>query len=161
MVRDEEENIAPLPRTPVSIRLGALEPEVARRRRGEEGVGNTIRRDLGRYYAAVRATVQRLVLDPFDATILVDSRAHDHLDANSARFLWAVVDEYINRAPARFPEGSEDYQRGKSLVEQLRALSPLEGLALLDGIEIYWQTFFHDGDRDDAMDASGLVHEWK
>lgn len=151
-----------LPKTPVSFRLGDLEPEVARRKRVHEGAVATIRRDLTRYYAGVRVALQRLEFDRNDAYLLCLALRHAGagLDAGTARFLWAVVDEQVRNPKNTFFREEHTRERALGLVEQLRGLSPFDALAILDGVEIYWDHYTHNGgDLIEAMEASQLSTE--
>jgi hypothetical protein len=149
-----------LPRTPVSFRLGDLEPEIARRKRVHEGAVATIRRDLTRYYAGARATLHRMQFDFPEADILFQTLRFAKLDASSARFLWAVVDEKVRAKKSTFVEGTQQHERALRLIEQLRSISPLDALAILDAVEIYWDHYENNGeDFAAALEASQLVNE--
>ncbi len=121
-----------------------------------------IRRDLTRYYAGARATLQRLNFANVEAYFLCQALCGAGLDATSARFLWAVVDERV-----RDPKGTlikdgttMDGERALHVVEQLRGISPLDALAVLDAVEVYWDTYLSNGnDIKEALRASRLSTE--
>jgi hypothetical protein len=129
-------------KNPISVRLaGELAAEVTYRLDEGRSPAGVIRRDLSRYYAACRSALKRLRFDYSEAEILVAILGLTTVDGASTRYLWAEIDELVRAKPAQFPEGSQKKQRADGLVEQLRKCSPLDALAILDAVEIYWNAF--------------------
>jgi hypothetical protein len=115
-----------------------------------------IRRDLQRYYHGCALTLRRLALTPEDAQLLVAALEASDLPATSARFLWAVVEEYI-RGTAEYPEGTQQRQAALTLVDKLRRISQLDAVAIVDAVEVYRDFHLHRGDVQQALVLSGLV----
>jgi hypothetical protein len=128
--------------SPVALRLGELEPQVAARV-GATGAGAIIKRDLGRYYALLTDGLQQTHFTLPEAEALVFALME--FEATSIRYLWAEVErQYL----AKHDELDRDPSYGllpddldaAALVDKLRRLSLAQSLAVLDAVERYWMT---------------------
>jgi hypothetical protein len=148
-------------KNPISLRLtGELSTEVGRRLDDGLSPAGVVRRDLGRYYAACRAALKRFRFDYAEAEILVAVLSETGVDAASIRYLWAEIDELVRARPVQFPDGSERKERAGRIVEQLRSCSPLDALAILDAVEIYWNVYranAADGEPDPSAQYNGIA----
>ena len=128
-------------KSPVTLRLGDLEPEVEERAAGAP-LGSIVRRDLARYYRLMR-TYEVALSRVEDADVV--AHALRGFDDGAYRFVWAAVEEVLSArdmlegrvlSPSRFARGERE-----RLVTDLRLSLGDHGrrMALLDTVERYWQ----------------------
>jgi hypothetical protein len=157
MVKSGDSSVDSGSRSPITLRLGDLEAEVERRRRGGESAASVLKRDLARFYAGSRATLERLDFLAYEADVLTETLRFSKLDPSSAHFLWAEVDEKARRLYANNPDR---LAMALSVVEQIRNISSLDALAILDAVAVFREHFANNGhDAWGALEASGLSTE--
>lgn len=113
---------APSARKPVVFRDVAVEREL-RARSGDRSLGVTASRDLARYYRALRLAVP--AFSYAEAVAVYAALAGWEAGEDGLSFLFARVYDY------QAQQGTLDME----LVERLRRLPPIAGLALLDACE--------------------------
>jgi len=120
------------PRT-VSIYLRpALETEIEAR---GDNRNHVIHRDLERLYTLYRLALREMKLTLPEAWFIVDMLNGSLVDAYSAGTLWASAED----ACALDGLDKKWQVDGKAFVEKLKALSPVQALALVDAAERFWQ----------------------
>ena len=120
------------PRT-VSIYLRpALEAELEAR---GDNRNHIIHRDLERLYTLYRLALRDVKLTLPEAWFIVDMLNGRLMDANTAGLLWASAEDACSM------DGLDKKWEidGKAFVEKLKALSPVQALALADAAERFWQ----------------------
>lgn len=107
-----------------------LEKEIAAR--GE--FSDVVRRDLDRLYTLYRRALARVELTENEAWLVADAMNGTLMDATTAPFLWASVEDTIqlNKLDKKWNVD------GAKLVEKLRRLSDIEALAIVDAAERFW-----------------------
>ena len=126
---------------PFSIRLsGQLASDVEQRVDQGPERPSVMRRDLGRYYEALRRALPTFT--EAEAELLVaDLNNAKHADPVSIVLIWAEV---ADTDPA--------------LAEKLRKLSFIECNAIVDAVERFWQGSYHrDGPIGSRLRKVGLV----
>jgi hypothetical protein len=120
------------PRT-VSIYLRpALETELEAR---GDNRNHVIHRDLERLYTLYRLALRDVKLTLPEAWFIVDMLNGSLMDAYTAGTLWASAED----ACAMDGLDKKWQVDGKAFVEKLKALSPVQALALVDAAERFWQ----------------------
>ena len=139
------------PRT-VSIYLRpALETELEAR---GDNRNHVIHRDLERLYTLYRLAlrdVKQLTLP--EAWFIVDMLNGTMMDANTAGLLWADAED----ACALDGLDKKWQVDGKAFVEKLKALSPVQALALVDAAERFWQANTGTADDEDIKKFFGVA----
>lgn len=128
---------------PFSIRLsGQLASDVEVRADTPSEHPGVMRRDLGRYYEAMRRSLP--VFIEAEATLLVNVlNGARHADPASIALLWA---EIADEDPA--------------LAERLRKLSYIECVAIVDTVERFWAGPYHkEGPMGPRLREVGLVKD--
>lgn len=135
--------------TNVQFRVGSLAGPVDARRTPGQSAGEIARRDLDRYYAILAAELARLDLSEAEWSAVVDALNGSLLDANTARLLWAEIDDAL-------PDGLAGKWGidGPALVGKLRTLSPAGAMAVVDTAERYW-TAVSRGESPEIVDQPG------
>lgn len=123
------------PKSPVTLRLGDLEPKVLRRKHDGMALGGVVRRDLERYYQVLRDSLRTVKLSPDEAHCVVMALRGHELDAVSYRFLWAEVEQRIR---AHGPQFVPANCQTELLLEGLRRLPHGALMAVLDAVDQYW-----------------------
>lgn len=105
----------------------ALFDKVQRRTsRGRGGYGITARRDLARYYTILEKNLPKFRQN--EAGLILEVLLQERVEVEYSHLLWAVIDDAI--------QARELDQRwnvdGLALVARIRALNPIEKLALID-----------------------------
>ncbi|MCB0067038.1 MAG: hypothetical protein KDD77_07805 [Caldilineaceae bacterium] len=117
---------------PISFRDRDIEVLIQQRTEPGFSRGNVASRDLARYYALLDAELP--ALSDAEQMALHDALNSTRLDAQSARMLWAIMDDAIRL------DGLADKWEidGWGLVNRLREMTPAQCLALVDASERYW-----------------------
>ena len=126
----------------VTFRATSIESDLTAR---GTNVHQTARRDLERYYGALRRSLPKF--DESGATLLVSALNGVITTPETVSLLWATVDDFAR-------------QYGKNaepLVARLRALRPFELLAVVDACERFW--LLTDGETAERLRAVGLVQQ--
>ncbi len=130
------------PKSPVTLRLGDLEPEVEARAAGA-ALGSIVRRDLARYYRLMRnyKIHEGLGVDGADAV----AHALRGFDDAAYEYIWAKVDELLS---SRDLVVGELHMRGRFWRVDREALNLTlrtmrfgdygRRMAILDAVERYW-----------------------
>lgn len=102
---------------------------------GERGNrSGTIARDLGRLYDLYRQALREVPLTTAEACLICDVMNGTMPEPYSTACLWAEVEDGIRLNKMDEKWGVD----GPALVERLRALTPLQALALIDAAERFW-----------------------
>lgn len=141
-------------RTPISLRIGKLESEVAKRQGPEQSAAAIIQRDIGRYYAVMRDSVRRLRFDRIDAQMLILALDCTEPETCSYRYLSAEVERFLDENRGRFAEWTEE--GATDLLRRLKHLRPGDSMAILDAVHIFWACLVTDGWQG-ALIESGLT----
>jgi hypothetical protein len=152
----------PSPTTPISMRLGHdLGWSVAERQFGRWSAARVMRRDLERYYAGVRRTLDRLALTRREAEIMIQVLHDPPENISGGRVLAATIEEWIEHRtldPALKAVAAD-------LMAKVRGLGPMECCGVIDGVEVFWaqRAALHTEDDEAllewAFDVSGLTKE--
>lgn len=138
---------------PVSFRDATLEPLLEERAPEPGGLGLIAKRDLTRYYDALRRELKTVaqLLTPSEALALCDISNGTLWDEVSAALLWAEV------ADADQAQLDQWGVNRDTLVAKLRALTPAQSLAVVDALERWW-LLPEDvaSDQDRGLAAVGL-----
>ena len=138
------------PRT-VSIYLRpALETELEAR---GDNRNHVIHRDLERLYTLYRLALREMKLTLPEAWFIVDMLNGSLVDAYSAGLLWASAED----ACALDGLDKKWQVDGKAFVEKLKALSPVQALALVDAAERFWQANTGSMDDEDIRRFFGVA----
>jgi hypothetical protein len=113
--------------------------EVELRARGTN-ISDLVHRDLGRLYTLYRRALAEVPLTVNEACLIVDVLNGALMDANSARLLWAEVEDGIS-LNGLAEKWNVD---GPALVKRLQALTSVQALAIVDAAERVWQVFTKD-----------------
>lgn len=134
---------------PISFRSGDLLEPILIRATEASGLGVTAKRDLGRYYALIGEAKRTLSLSRNELCATMDACNGLHLvDDIRWRYLWADV--------ADTPDLGDKWGIDRdALVAKLRAMTPLQLIALADAIEIFWA--HTQSDTDDALRIAGVL----
>lgn len=116
--------------------------EEINKRIGAEGRSYVIERDLDRLYTLYKRAVKEVPLSLDEARLIVDCCNGTIYDARSAPMLWASVEDSCT-LDGLDEKWSVD---GPALVEKLKALTPIQALAIVDAAELFWA--LPDGERD-------------
>lgn len=101
-----------------------------------------INRDLERLYVLYDRALKETPLTPAQACLIVDCLNGTMMEARSAGLLWAEIKDGI-----KYDGLDEKWELdGPALVEHLRSLSVLQGMALIDAAERFWN--LPDAERD-------------
>lgn len=102
--------------------------------RGDNRSG-TISRDLERLYTLYSRALATVQLEFNQAYLIVDALNGVLIDANTAKLLWAEIEDAIN-----LDHLDQKWQvDGKALVEKLRGLNEIQAMAVIDAAERFWQ----------------------
>lgn len=104
------------------------------RTRGENRSA-VINRDLDRLYTLYKRALREVPLTVAEAWLIVDTLNGTIMDANSARMLWASVEDAV-KLDGLDKKWDVD---GQALIEKLRKLNDIQALALVDAAERFWQ----------------------
>jgi len=138
------------PRT-VSIYLRpALETELEAR---GDNRNHVIHRDLERLYTLYRLALREMKLTLPEAWFIVDMLNGSLVDAYSAGLLWASAED----ACALDGLDKKWQVDGKAFVEKLKALSPVQALALVDAAERFWQANTGSMEDEDIRKLFGVA----
>jgi len=138
------------PRT-VSIYLRpALETELEAR---GDNRNHVIHRDLERLYTLYRLALREMKLTLPEAWFIVDMLNGTMMDANTAGLLWADAED----ACALDGLDKKWQVDGKAFVEKLKALSPVQALALADAAERFWQANTGSMEDEDIRKLFGVA----
>ena len=132
------------PRT-VSIYLRPeLEAEIEARGSNRNHI---IHRDLERLYTLYRLALREVKLTLPECWFIADMLNGGLMDAYTAGQIWAEAEDAIAL------DGLDKKWQvdGKAFVEKLKALSPVQALALVDAAERFWQA--NTGTADDDEDV--------
>jgi hypothetical protein len=110
-----------------------LRTALEERTRHEQTTSEIAKRDLERYYDALRRALQAFS-EP-EASLIVDACKAWLVEPHSAPLLWAEVDDAIRGDGLAVKWGVD----GSALVARLRALTPFEALAVCDAAERFWR----------------------
>ena len=100
-----------------------------------ENRSHVIARDLDRFYNLCRRAIREVPLSEKEACLIVDTLNGVILDAGTAQYLWAEVEDSVKLNNLAEKWGVD----GPALVEKLRDLNALQAMALVDGAERFWQ----------------------
>lgn len=116
----------------VSIYLREVDAEIQAR---GDNRSHVINRDLERLYALYKRALKEVPLSVQEAWLLVDVLNGSLMDANTARLLWANVEDgcALDGLDKKWEVD------GKALAEKLRNLSDFQNMALIDAAEKFWQ----------------------
>lgn len=133
----------------VGFRPGKLVRELLAR--GEPAERSWVaRRDLERYYAVLRYSLEEIDLTEAEALLVLEALQGSALDAISYRLLWKEVEDALS-----LHQLDRKWQvDGAALVARLRALSPGAAMAVADAAE---RASRAEGDLRAAVRAVGLV----
>ena len=116
------------------------------------GSSVTINRDLERLYALYARATREVPLSLDEARLIVDCCNGTIHDVNTARMLWASVEDACELDGLDEKWGVD----GPGLVERLKNLSQVQALALVDAAERFWS--LPDGARDLDSDIRRLFN---
>jgi hypothetical protein len=121
----------------------------------EQSTNLIARRDLERYYAVLRDSLQTVTLTEGEASALVDALNGTLLEAHTYSLLWANVADAIRYDGLAEKWGID----GPALVAKLRALSPGAAMAVVDAAERYFVLASRIGSEDlaETLRAVGLL----
>ena len=115
----------------VTIRANAaLAAELAAR---GEPLGAALRRDIERYYEAIAATLGEIGLSEPEWNYLRDLLNGSLLDASTARYLWAEVEDAEPEIADKWGIDARD------LSGRIRTLPTFSRLAICDAVERWWR----------------------
>lgn len=138
----------------VGFRASDLQDALEARQPDPDGqaLGLTAKRDLGRYYDALRRELKlaAATLTRGEKLALCDVSNGTLWDSLSAGYLWAEV---ADADPAQLAQWGVDQD---ALVAKLRALTPTQSLALVDALERWW-LLPEVTDHDESLRAVGLA----
>ena len=132
------------PKSPVTLRLGDLEPAVEERAAGA-ALGSIVRRDLARYYRLIGDYHIQLALGVDAADVVV--HALRGFDEAAYQYIWAAVDDFLASRDhvLEHLKGLPLHHRFRRvnreiLTQMLRRDSSDYGqnMAMLDAVERYW-----------------------
>ena len=112
-----------------------------------------IHRDLERLYTLYRLALREMKLTLPEAWFIVDMLNGTIMDANTAGLLWASAED----ACALDGLDKKWQVDGKAFVEKLKALSPVQALALADAAERFWQANTGTADDEDIKKFFGVA----
>src|SRR5574343_1094538 len=113
-----------------NISFRASSPTLAARLAAADGT--TAQRDLERYYQSLDAALRDIALSESEWNYLRDILRETFIDTNTARLLWAEVEDAEDEYGEKWGVDPTD------LSGRLRTLSPFQWLALADAIERWW-----------------------
>jgi hypothetical protein len=116
-----------------------IEEQLATRGENRSGV---INRDLERLYTLYRRTLPTIPLTVDEACLIVDTLNGTLMDADTARLLWAEIEDacYLDGLDKKW------HVDGSALVKRLNELSDTQALALIDAAERFWESVPQKGD---------------
>lgn len=120
-----------------------------------EGVGVVAKRDLERYYEALRRALADVDLNYEEAYALCDVLNGVILDATTIPLMWAQVADAIRHNNLARKWGID----GESLILRLRSYSYIQLLAIVDAVERWWRLSADTNEQDAALVSVGLVKE--
>lgn len=135
----------------IAFRAGPLAGPLAERAFGDESVSLVAKRDLERYYEALRRELATVRLSRDEALLICDACNGTLFEPHSVPLLWAEIDEAIRAAGLAQKWGVD----GEALVTNLRDLSYAQALAVVDAVERFWR--LEVTDFDPALRAVGLL----
>jgi hypothetical protein len=112
------------------ISFRASSPTLAARLAAADGT--TAQRDLERYYQSLDTALREVSLTEPEWNYLRDILRGTFIDTNTARLLWAEVEDAEDEYGAKWGVDPTD------LSGRLRTLSPFQCLAIADAIERWW-----------------------
>jgi len=135
-------------KTSVSLRPAILEQLDARGARS-----TVINRDLERLYTLYRRALAKIDLTVEEACLIVDALSPNGstIDANSARLLWASIEDAC-RLDGLDKKWNVD---GQQLVQKLQQLNELQCMAIADAAERFW--FGPDRDDEDIREIAKQI----
>lgn len=109
----------------------SLLPEILARGDNRSGI---ISRDLERLYTLYSRALATIPLQLNEAYLIVDALNGTLMDANTAKLLWAEIEDSI-----KLDHLDKKWQvEGKALVEKIRNLNEIQSLAIIDAAERFW-----------------------
>ena len=157
-----ERNSAPTPRSSVTFRKGSADEPLHRgiaSRSARDAVGSVLSsgqvavRDLERYYRLVDRTLQSVIFSNAEASAIVDACNGTIWDTFSLFDGLALsIEDAISLEQIDVKWGID----GERLLAKVRALEPVQHLAIVDAIERFWIAG-HGTDREDILRQVGLV----
>lgn len=111
-----------------------------------------INRDLERLYTLYDRALREVELTTGEACLVVDVLNGSLMDANTARLLWASVEDGIRLDGLAEKWGVD----GKALVEKLKGLNDIQALALVDAGERFWQAPNEGETKERVRQAFGI-----
>ncbi len=124
---------------PIQFRAGDLAgPLAARQDDPGASLGRVAHQCIERYLALLAAELRRVDLSEAEAMLLLDrlNGVLHETPESIPTMLWAGVDDSIARDGLDRTWGVD----GPALVAKLRALSPVQAVAVVDACERYWVT---------------------
>jgi len=125
-------------KTSVSLRPSVIEQIDTR----GDARSTIINRDLERLYTLYRRALAQVNLSVDEACLIVDALNGSIIDANSARLLWASIEDAC-KLDGLDAKWNVD---GQQLVQKLQQLNELQCMAVADAAERFW--FGPDRDED-------------
>lgn len=110
----------------------SLAAEIRSRGTNRSGI---ISRDLERLYTLYKRALREVPLSLGETCLIVDALNGALIDADTARLLWAHVEDGI-RIDGLDRKWNVD---GAALVEKLRGLNDLQAMAIVDAAERFWE----------------------
>lgn len=110
-----------------------LDTQIASRGENRSGV---INRDLERLYTLYSRAIREVSLSADEACLIVDTLNGTLMDANTARLLWANVEDActLDHLDKKWEVD------GPALVEKLQGLNDIQAMALVDAAERFWNS---------------------
>jgi hypothetical protein len=102
---------------------------LSRQRTAQESAGTVAKRDLERYYAMLRRSLETVVLAEEEAKAVVHALRGEEFNAHSFQLFWAAVDDAVRKRTI------PDAESFVGLSAKLRALNFAEKLAIVDAVE--------------------------
>jgi hypothetical protein len=133
----------------IAFRAGALMGEITKRAAsGSRDL--TARRDLGRYYAILRRSLETVSFTRAELALICEAFKDRQLGENYD-LIWAAIDDAIRL------KGLEKKHQvdGPALVTKLRDLRPGQKLAVLDALEVC----LHSPKSAALLEETGLVRD--
>lgn len=125
----------------VSLRPAVVEQLMARGARS-----TIINRDLERLYTLYRRALAQTRLTVDEACLIVDALNGSLHDANSARMVWASIEDACRLDGL----GAKWEVDGPALVQKLQELTEVQAMAVIDAAERFWEGPYQDLDIREA-----------
>jgi len=112
-----------------------------------------ISRDLTRLYTLYRRALAQIELSVDEACLIVDALNGSLMDANSARLLWASIEDAC-KLDALDAKWNVD---GAQLMQKLQQLNELQAMALVDAAERLWEEVTRCNEAGEPTDIREMV----